>query len=107
VHAPRYKRDREDGVLGVARTYTCRVLPTVPRVGGARTDIWADFAKTSATNGVSPRDCADTAQHGSADPVLMGIADTVSRRNGYRGKGLFSLCDPFAEQVLQNGHEVN
>lgn len=61
------------------------------RVGGARTDIWANFTKISATNGVSPRDCADTAQHGSADPVLMGIADTISRRNGYRSKGLFSL----------------
>ena len=70
------------------------------RVGGARTDIWADFAKTSATNGVSPRDCADTAQHGSADPVLMGIADTVSRRNGYRGKGLFSLCDLLYIQLV-------
>jgi len=74
---------------GLAHVEYC--LP-LRRVGGARTDIWADFAKTSATNGVSPRDCADTAQHGSADPVLMEIADTVSRRNGYRGKGLFSLC---------------
>ena len=78
MHAQRYKRDREDGVLGVAHVEYC--LP-LRHVGGARTDIWADFAKISATNGVSPRNCADTAKHGSADPVLMGIADTVSRRN--------------------------
>jgi len=89
---------------GLANAEYCLLLRCV---GGARTDIWADCAKISATNGVSPRDCEDTAQYGSADPVLMEIADTVSRRNGYRGEGLFSLCDPFAEWVLQNGHEVN